>query len=88
MNPSALWRKAYKLVGDNKADPVKQDIDLGQVARRLDILDRRLDSIDSTVTSLIEKVMGRPLILEVTCPHCGAVIQVNVTGAVKLRGKE
>jgi len=76
------------LVGNNKTDPVKQDIDLGQMARRLDVLDKRLDSIDSTVTSLVEKVMGRPLTFEVTCPHCGAVIQVNLTGAVRLRGRE
>jgi hypothetical protein len=52
------------------------------------MLDERLDSIDSIVTSLIERVMGRPLVIEVTCPNCGQTVQINVTGGVRLRGKE
>lgn len=72
----------------NRDDPVRQDQDIGQIARRVDILDRRLDSLDSTVTSLVEKVMGRPLIMEVNCPHCGVAIQISLTGAVRLAGKE
>lgn len=76
------------MVSGNKTDPVKQEQDIGQLARRVDVLDRRLDNLDSTVTSLVEKVMGRPLVVEVNCPHCGAAIQVSLTGAVRLRGKE
>jgi hypothetical protein len=56
--------------------------------RRLDMLDERLDNIDSIVTSLIERVMGRPLVIEVTCPNCGQTVQINVTCGVRLRGKE
>jgi hypothetical protein len=52
------------------------------------MLDERLDNIDSIVTSLIERVMGRPLAIEVTCPNCGQTIQINVTSGVRLRGKE
>ncbi len=67
---------------------VSQERDIGQLLKRLDMLDERLDSIDSIVTSLIERVMGRPLVIEVTCPNCGQTIQINVTSGVRLRGKE
>ncbi|HEY4712164.1 MAG TPA: hypothetical protein VIH69_05765 [Dehalococcoidia bacterium] len=67
---------------------VKQDQDIEQLIKRLDMLDERLDNMDSIVTSLIERVMGRPLVMEVTCPNCGQTIQINVTSSVRLRGKE
>jgi len=67
---------------------VNQDRDIGQLIKRLDMLDERLDNIDSIVTSLIERVMGRPFVMEVTCPNCGQTIQINVTSSVRLRGKE
>jgi hypothetical protein len=65
-----------------------QDREVGHLIKRLDILDERLDNIDSIVTSLIERVMGRPLLMEVTCPNCGQTVQINVTSGVRLRGKE
>ena len=67
---------------------VNQDRELGQLLKRLDMLDERLDNIDSIVTSLVERVMGRPLLIEVTCPNCGQTVQINVTSSVRLRGKE
>ncbi|MFC1969704.1 hypothetical protein ACFLVV_00610 [Chloroflexota bacterium] len=79
------------MLPQDKSDPVKQakrDLDIGQVIKRLDMLDDRLDNMDSVVTSLVERVMGRPLVVEVTCPNCGETIQINVTSGVRLRGKE
>jgi len=79
------------LVSQDRTKPgeqVKQDRDIGQLIKRLDMLDERLDNMDSIVTSLIERVMGRPLVIEVTCPNCGQTIQINVTSGVRLRGKE
>ncbi|MCJ7575202.1 MAG: hypothetical protein MUO80_00705 [Dehalococcoidia bacterium] len=67
---------------------VSQDREAGQLIKRLDMLDERLDNIDSVVTSLVERVMGRPLVIEVTCPNCGQTVQINVTSGVRLRGKE
>jgi hypothetical protein len=67
---------------------VKQDRDIGQLVKRLDMLDDRLDNMDSIVTSLVERVMARPLVVEVTCPKCGQTIEINVTSGVRLRGKE
>jgi len=79
------------LVSQDRADSgkqVKQERDIGQLIKRLDMLDDRLDNMDSIVTSLIERVMGRPLVLEVTCPNCGQTVQVHITSGVRLRGKE
>ena len=67
---------------------VSQDRDIGQLIKRLDMLDERLDNLDSIVTSLIERVMARPLLMEVTCPNCGQTVQISVTSGVRLRGKE
>jgi hypothetical protein len=67
---------------------VSPDRDMGQLIKRLDMLDERLDNIDSIVTSLVERVMARPLLMEVTCPNCGQTVQINVTSGVRLRSKE
>jgi tetrahydromethanopterin S-methyltransferase subunit G len=78
------------LISRDKVKPgeeVKQDQNIEQLMKRLDMLDERLDNIDSIVTSLIERVMGRPLAMEVTCPNCGQTVQINVTSGVRLRGK-
>ena len=75
----------------DKVGPVGQvnsDPSIGQLVKRLDMLDERLDNMDSVVTSLVERVMARPLTIEVTCPSCGQTIQINVTSGVRLRGKE
>jgi hypothetical protein len=79
------------LVSQDRADSgkqAKQERDIVQLIKRLDMLDDRLDNMDSIVTSLIERVMGRPLVMEVTCPNCGQTVQVHITSGVRLRGKE
>jgi tetrahydromethanopterin S-methyltransferase subunit G len=74
--------------GAKAGKQVSEEREMGQLIKRLDMLDERLDNIDSIVTSLIERVMGRPLVIEVTCPNCGQIVQINVTSGVRLRGKE
>jgi lysyl-tRNA synthetase class I len=59
-----------------------------QLAKRLDMLDKRLDNIDSILTSLVERVMEKPLVIEITCPNCGRAVQLNVTGSAKLGSKK
>jgi hypothetical protein len=79
------------LASKDKAGSVGQvntDPNIGQLVKRLDMLDERLDNMDSVVTSLVERVMARPLTMEVVCPSCGQTIQINVTSGVRLRGKE
>ena len=75
----------------DKADSVAEvnkELSMEQVSRRLDMLDERLDNIDSVITSLVERVMEKPLTMEISCPKCGQTIQVYITSSVRLRAKE
>ena len=72
---------------DNSIRLAEQGLEIEQVIKRLDMLNHRLDSMDSVITSLVERVMGRPLAMGVTCPKCGEIIQVNITSSVRSRGK-
>ncbi len=57
--------------------------DLERIKRRLDMLDNRLDSIDSMVTAVAERIMLQPVVLNVTCPHCGKNIEIALIGSAK-----
>jgi len=57
-----------------------------QVERHLKMLDERLDNMDSVITSLVERVMKKPLVMEITCPKCGQTIQINITSNARLKG--
>ena len=73
----------------DKGDPVAEvnlELAIEQVSRRLNVLDGRLDNMDSVITSLVERVMERPLTMEVTCPKCGQTIQINITSNTRLKG--
>jgi tRNA(Ser,Leu) C12 N-acetylase TAN1 len=72
---------------DNSVKLADQRLEIEQIFKRLDMLNHRLDDMDSVITSLVERVMGRPLTVEVTCPKCGEIIQINITSSVRLRGK-
>ena len=61
--------------------------DLEQIGRRVKMLDDRLDNLDSIVTSLVHRVMEKPLTLEITCPNCSQIFEVNITSNIRLRGK-
>jgi len=65
---------------------VNSESAIGQINRRLEMLDGRLDNMDSIITSLVERVMEKPLTLEITCPKCGQAIQFNITSNVRIRG--
>jgi hypothetical protein len=57
--------------------------DARQLKERLDVLDRRLDNIDSMVTAVAERVMSQPIILNITCPRCGREIEISLIGTHK-----
>lgn len=72
----------------DKGDPavrVNDQLTTEQLIRRLNMLDERLDNLDSVVTSLVEKVMRPPLVMEISCPKCSQVIQINVTSNARLK---
>jgi len=58
-----------------------------RVEKRLEMLDHRLDNIDSMVTGLVERVMRQPVTIEVTCPKCGNVVQSMLTSSTRSGGK-
>ena len=65
---------------DDSVKAIDKMLDLAQTKRRLDLLDQRLDNIDSVVTALVERIMQQPLSIIITCPHCGKNIEVGIVG--------
>lgn len=59
-------------------------LDQQRIIERLEMLDERLDNIDSVVTTLVERVMRQPIMVQVVCPSCGKTIEVSVTGNARL----
>jgi ribosomal protein L44E len=60
-----------------------QAADIERTKRRLDILDHRLDNIDSVVSAVAERVMKQPVLLNITCPHCRKNIEIAILGIEK-----
>ena len=73
------------MVEENKPRLVAQEqaLDIKNIKRRLDMLDQRLDNIDSMVTAVAERVMSQPITLNITCPHCGSNIEIAIIGSSK-----
>jgi len=76
------------LAQENEPNVVGQEqtLDIEQIKRHLDILDQRLDNIDSIVTAVAERVMKQPIALNMTCPHCGKNIEIAIIGSHKPTG--
>ena len=64
----------------------RQAPDIEHLGKRLDMLDQRLDNIDSVVTAVVQRVMNQPLALNITCPNCGKSIEIAIIGSEKLKG--
>ena len=71
--------KGHKPVATSKDEPV----DTEQMRRRLDMIDQRLDSLDSMVTAAIERVMRQAVTIHVVCPKCGKEIEIAIIGNTK-----
>lgn len=66
-----------------KAQELMPEIE--NIKRRLGMLDRRLDDIDSMVSAVIERVMSQPITIDITCPNCGKSIEIALIGNKKPR---
>ncbi|OGO61010.1 MAG: hypothetical protein A2Z36_01265 [Chloroflexi bacterium RBG_19FT_COMBO_48_23] len=66
-----------------KTEKKRTTMDQEQMKKRMEMLDKRLDNIDSVVTALVERVMRQPVTIEVTCPKCNSVIQIMLTSNIK-----
>ncbi len=63
----------------------EQALDIQRIKQRLDMLDQRLDNIDSMVTAVAERVMSQLVTLNITCPHCGRDVEIAIVGSQKPR---
>jgi len=61
----------------------EQALHIETIKRRLDMLDNHLDSIDSMVTAVAERVMKQPVTLNIVCPQCGKNIEISIIGSEK-----
>ena len=64
----------------------EQRLDIERIKRRLDLLDQRLDNIDTVVTAAVERVMRQPVALNIVCPYCGKNIEISLIGGYKPTG--
>jgi len=63
----------------------EQVLGLEEIKRQLDMMDQRLDNIDSIVSAVVERVMNQPVVLNITCPHCGNNVEIAIIGSNKPR---
>ena len=73
------------MVKQDEQDPAGENAtpDIERIVKRLDMLDRRLDSVDSIVSAVAERVMRQPITLNVTCSKCGQRIEIAILGTEK-----
>lgn len=74
---------------DKKFDDAEKQLDkLVQMEKRLEMMYKRIDQLDTMVSTLIERVMRQPVMtIEVTCPKCGSHVHVSLSGNTKLSSK-
>ena len=56
---------------------------LDKLEKRFEMMNDRLDNIDSIVTAVTERVMKQPATLIVTCTHCGHKVEIALLGVEK-----
>ena len=61
----------------------EQALEIEHMKKRLDMLDQRLDNIDSMVTAVAERIMKHPITINLTCPNCGQNIEIALVGTEK-----
>ena len=57
--------------------------DTENLRQRLDIMDERMDNIDSVLSAVAERIMKQPISLQLKCPHCGKEIEIALVGQNK-----
>ncbi|MEE8419013.1 MAG: hypothetical protein V3S02_02760 [Dehalococcoidales bacterium] len=70
---------------DENTNLAEQAENIQEIKRHLDMLDQRLDNIDSIVTAVAERVMSQAVSLNITCAHCGKDIEIAIVGSHKPR---
>lgn len=69
---------------DAKTGNFSRDVsDMERLKKRQDLLDERLDNIDSVLTAVAERIMKQPVSIILSCPHCGKNIEIALVGQQK-----
>jgi len=68
---------------DNPKVTQEQSADVDRLRKRLELMDQRLDNLDSMVTAVVERVMSQPISISITCPRCGHVMDIVLSGVHK-----
>ncbi len=61
----------------------KENSELERIKQRIEILDDRLDNMDSVLTAVAERIMKQPVTITLVCPHCGKNLEVSLVGQQK-----
>ena len=85
MGLTIIFERVAALANEKESNLVndKQAPDFDKIGKRMDMLDQRLDNIDSVVTAVVERVMKQPITLNVTCSKCGQNIEIAILGTEK-----
>ena len=85
MNLTLIIERIEILAKRDKLEVVKDDTtsDVERIVQRIDMLDQRLDNVDSIVSAVAERVMRQPLTLNITCSKCGNRIEIALIGTEK-----
>ncbi len=67
----------------SKTDRENAASEIERIIQRIDMLDARLDNVDSIVSAVAERVMRQPLTLNITCSKCGQKIEIAIIGTEK-----
>jgi len=57
--------------------------DFDRLKQRVELMDERLDNIDSVLTAIAERIMKQPVTINLSCPHCGKNIEIALVGQQK-----
>ena len=63
--------------------PGSNTSDIERLKQRLELMDERMDNIDSVLSAVAERIMKQPISIILTCPHCNKNIEVSLVGQQK-----
>lgn len=61
----------------------EQSKEIEQLKQQLNMLDVRLDNIDSLITAVAERIVKQPVTIHLLCPSCGKKIEIALVGTEK-----
>ena len=71
------------MANDSKTGGSNSGSDFDRLKQRVEIMDDRLDNIDSVLTAVAERIMKQPISIMLNCPHCGKNIEISLVGQQK-----